>query len=178
MVSGLTIRLMETEHDMESYSPRPQDRSEWRIGEAFVISNDPAVVRRAYIAGRLALIPILFFGGFFGVKLACDIFGNGADVVFAILWSFSPLCLGWDATMCPDMAAASLGILAAYFFRHWFLTPTWKNAALAGLFVGLLPLAKITWIIAFGLFPLIWLASNNRHPGNNSASSYSWLSMS
>lgn len=162
MVSGLPIRLMETEHDMDSYSPRPQDRSEWRVGEAFVFSNEPLVVRRAYIAGRLALIPILFFGGFFGVKLARDIFGNGADIVFAVLWSFSPLCLGWGATMCPDMAAASLGMIAVYFFRRWFLSPNWKNVALAGLFIGLLPLAKITWIVAFGLFPLIWLLSKNR----------------
>ena len=164
MVSGLPIKLLGTEHDLRHYSHRPQDRSEWRIGEDFVRSNAPPIVRRAYILGRLALLPLLLIGGFFGVRLAREIFGSGADVVFAILWSFSPLCLSWGATMCPDMAAASLGIVATYFFRRWVLVSTWKNVAWAGIGIGLLPLAKTTWVIAFGLFPVIWFFSKNRPP--------------
>jgi 4-amino-4-deoxy-L-arabinose transferase-like glycosyltransferase len=47
--------------------------------------------------------------------------------------------------------------MAVYAFRHWLKNPTWKQTILAGLALGLLPLAKITWIIAFPLWIVIWL---------------------
>jgi hypothetical protein len=65
--------------------------------------------------------------------------------------------LGWGATICPDVAAASLGIVALYVFRHWIKTLTWFYALLAGITLGLLTLTKLTWIVAFGLWLMTWL---------------------
>ena len=64
--------------------------------------------------------------------------------------------LAWGATICPDAVAAALGIVALYTFRQWLRKPSWELAAMAGVCLGLLPLAKLTWIIAFGLWPLMW----------------------
>ena len=162
MLTGWPTVLPGTQHDLTPYSPRPQDRSEWAVGESFVKSNSPEVVWRTYVLGRLMCIPIILAGGIAGSVLARQMFGKGSAVVYAVLWSFSPLFLGWSPTMCPDMIAASLGIIAVYFFRRWLIGPTWKRAVVAGIFLGLLPLAKMTWILAFGLFPLIWLLSTER----------------
>ena len=75
---------------------------------------------------------------------------------FLTLWCFSPLLLAWGATICPDAVAAALGLVAVYTFRRWLRKPNWTRAAIAGVCLGLLPLTKLTWIIAFGLWPVIW----------------------
>ena len=162
MIAGIPIILSGPKYDFSNYSPRPQDRSEWKVGMAFVAANKPQEVRRMVFLGRCMLIPIILLGGWFGFLLASEIFGSISGIVFLILWSFSPLFLGWGATLCPDMMAASLGMVAAYAFRRWTNQATWKNALISGLAIGLLPLAKTTWIVAFGLFPLLWLLSTNR----------------
>ena len=83
-------------------------------------------------------------------------YGDSAGFVFLALWCFSPLLLAWGATICPDAVAAALGLVAVYTFRQWLHKPNWTRAAIAGVCLGLLPLTKLTWIIAFGLWPLIW----------------------
>ncbi len=139
-------------------------RCEWFLGRDFVLANSSGKVREFVFLSRLACIPLILIGGYFGMCFASQAYGEWPGITFATLWTFSPLFLGWGATLCPDMVATSLGIIAFYFFRRWLSLPTWKNVAIAGLFIGLLPLAKITWSIAFGLFPFLWLLSKNRPP--------------
>lgn len=164
MISGLPIYLSGPKYDWKSYSPRPQDRAEWAVGGSFIAANEPKTLRRMYFLGRCMLIPVILLGAWFGYLLACEMFGRTPGMVFLVLWTFSPLFLGWGATLCPDMMAASLGMVAAYYFRRWINQATWKNATIGGLALGFLPLAKTTWIVAFGIFPLIWLLSKNRPP--------------
>jgi hypothetical protein len=82
--------------------------------------------------------------------------------VFLILWTFSPFILGWGATICPDVTAAAFGIIALYTFGHWLKKPTWLLSVLAGITLGLLPLTKLTWIIVFGIFPVLWLLTSQK----------------
>ena len=72
------------------------------------------------------------------------------------LWCFSPLLLALGATICPDAVAAALGLVAVYTFCQWLRKPNWARAVVAGACLGLLPLTKLTWIVAFGIWPLIW----------------------
>lgn len=155
--TGLAIGITFAEYDWKSYSPRPQDRSEWGLGNSFIKNNSPEKIRWCLFLARCSLIPLILLGSGFGWRLATELFGKAAGYIFLTLWTFSPLVLGWGATICPDVVAASLGIVALYFFRRWFLTPDWWNALLAGITLGLLPLAKLTWIIAFPIWIVIWL---------------------
>ncbi|GHT36743.1 glycosyl transferase [Planctomycetales bacterium] len=161
---GLPIILNAPKYDWKSYSPRPQDRSEWATGAAFIAANDANTIRWLTFLGRCTLIPFILIGSWYGFKLASEMFGYPAGLIFITLWTFSPLFLGWGATLCPDMTAAALGMPAVYYFRRWLLAHSWKTAIIAGIGIGLLPLAKITWIIAFGLFPFIWILSKNKPP--------------
>ncbi len=155
-VSGLPVAMCRPEYDWGFYSSRPVDRTEWRLGTAFVNANSSEKVRWCFSLARWSLIPFLLVGGCFGYRLSREIYGNGAADLFLIVWCFSPSLLSWGATICPDAVAAALGMPAIYTFRRWLHGPTWRRAAMAGVCLGLLPLAKLTWIIAFLLWPLVW----------------------
>ena len=154
---GLPILLSAPECDWKSYSPRPQDRSEWSIGTAFINANTPEKIYWITFLSRCSLIPIILLGSWFGYRFACEIYGQAAGIIFLTLWTFSPLVLAWGATICPDVCATSLGIIGVYTFWYWLKTPTWKKVVTAGICLGLLPLSKMTWIVAFPLWVLIWL---------------------
>lgn len=156
MITGLPVAMCKPEYDWGCYSSRPQDRSEWPLGIAFIKANEPEKTRWCFVLARWSLIPVMLLGGYIGFRMAREIFGDSSAFVFLALWCFSPLLLAWGATICPDVAAAAFGMIAIYAFYRWLHGPTWTRAAIAGGCLGLLPLTKITWIIAFGLWPLIW----------------------
>ena len=156
MISGLPVVLCDAKYDSDCYSSLSQGRSEWAMGAAFIATNNPEKLRWCFALGRWALIPLLLLGGYFGYRLSREIFGDSAAFLFLTLWCFSPLLLAWGATICPDAVAAALGLVAVYTFRRWLRKPNWTRAAIAGVCLGLLPLTKLTWIIAFGLWPVIW----------------------
>jgi hypothetical protein len=156
MVSGLPVVLCSPKCTWDLYSSRPQDRSEWALGRAFIAANDPTKTRWCFALARWSLIPLVLLGGFFGHRLSGQLYGDRAAGVFLILWCVSPLLLAWGATICPDAVAASLGMVALYALRQWLCQPTWIRAGIAGVCLGLLPLTKLTWIVAFVLWPTIW----------------------
>ena len=156
MVSGVPVVMSCPNYDWNGYSSRSQDRPEWAIGNAFIAANSPEKVRWCFVLARWSLIPFILVGGYFGWRLSSDIFGGTAGVVFVVLWCFSPLLSAWGATICPDATAAALGLVAVYTLRQWLRRPNWTRAAVAGVFLGLLALTKLTWIIAFVLWPTIW----------------------
>lgn len=155
--AGLPILLSCPEYDWKSYSPRPQDRSEWQIGNAFINANSPEKIHWITFLTRCSLIPIILLGSWFGYRFANELYCPTAGIVFLTLWTFSPFVLAWGATICPDVCATSLGIIGVYTFWHWLKTPTWGKAITSGICLGLLPLTKMTWIIAFPLWAMIWL---------------------
>jgi len=157
VVIGLPILLSFPEYDWKSYSPRPQDRSEWQISSAFTNANTSEKVHWITFLTRCSLIPIALLGSWFGYRFVRELYGQTAGITFLAIWTFSPLVLAWGATICPDVCAASLGIIGIYTFWHWLKTPSWWKAITAGICLGLLPLTKMTWIIAFPLWALIWL---------------------
>ena len=153
---GLPILLSSPKYDWKSYSPRPQDRSEWGIGNSFINANTPGKIHWITFWTRCSLIPIILLGSWFGYRFASELYGQTAGIIFLVLWTFSPLVLAWGATICPDVSAASLGIIGVYTFWRYLKTPTWGKAIIAGICLGLLLLTKMTWIIAFPLWILIW----------------------
>ena len=158
IIAGMPIALFcNPKHDWNFYSPRPQDRSEWTLGNAFIAANELDDLRLYVFLMRLVCIPLVLIGGYFGYRFASELYGEWSGVVFAILWTFSPLLLGWGATICPDVAAASMGIVGLYTFWHWLKNPGWKKTVIAGICLGLMPLTKTTWIIAFPIWCFLFV---------------------
>lgn len=157
IVGPAVATLAKPNTDWTDYSPDPTARSEWATGVAFIRANDPDTVRQAFFLGRLLHIPLILLGGYFGCRYSRELFGDASALIFLALWTFSPLLLGWGATICPDVAAASLGVIAAYTLHCRLKKPTAVNLVLTGLTLGLLPLTKLTWIIALLLWPAFLL---------------------
>lgn len=156
IICALPVSLCHPNYNWDKYSSRPQDRSEWKLGAAFIETNSPDKIRWCFALARWSLIPLLLLGGYCGYCLSREIYNDSAAFVFLALWCFSPLPLAWGATICPDAVAAALGITAVYTFRQWLHKPNWAHASIAGVCLGLLPLTKLTWIIAFGVWPVMW----------------------
>lgn len=157
IIAGLPIWFAKPECSWKSYSPRPQDRSEWSLGGEFINMNAPDRIRWYVFLARCSLLPIILLGGYFGYRLASEIFGHASGVIFLLLWVFSPLILGWGATICPDVCAAAIGLIGIYTFRKWLRTPNWWNATVAGGCLGLMILTKTTWIVVFPLWFVVWM---------------------
>ncbi len=154
---GRAIKLNHRDEDLSQYAVQPLNRSEWGLGGKFIREHDWRTIRRDLFLARSVLIPLVLLGGWFGWRFACELYGQSSGIIFLILWTFSPLFSGWGATICPDMAGASLGIVGLYSFWYWLKTPTWKQTFLAGLCLGLMLLTKMTWLIAFPLYLILWL---------------------
>ena len=156
-IVGMPVTLFcNPNYDWKPYSPRPQGRCEWQLGSAFVAANELDDLRLYVFLMRFACIPLILLGGYLGFRFATELYGQWSGVTFLILWTFSPLILGWGATICPDVAAASIGIVGLYTFWHWLKAPTWNKAIIASICLGLLPLTKMTWIIAFPIWLILW----------------------
>ena len=140
----------------EQRNMSPRTRSEFSIGIGLV-RNNPDRVMWFFTLSRLACIPLSVIGGYFCWRWASELYGNWAGVISLVLWCFSPNVIAWSATICPDVAAASFGIAACYFFWRWLKEPEWFGALLAGIVLGLAELTKMTWIILFVVWPLIWM---------------------
>lgn len=80
--------------------------------------------------------------------------GTFGGVAGAMLWSTSPNIISNAQSICPDLAATSLGVAACFCMWRWNETGTWSNAFLAGLTFGLALLTKLTWLTGFVAFPL------------------------
>jgi hypothetical protein len=157
--AGMPLALFcNPKYDWKSYSPRPQDRSEFSLGSAFINANEPDDVRFYLFLARAACIPFILIGSYFGYRFASELYSHwSAGMMFLLLWIFSPLVLGLGATICPDAAAASLGIVGLYFFWHWLKMPTWFYTFLAGFTLGLMILTKMTWMIAVPIWTLLYV---------------------
>ncbi|MCI0642806.1 MAG: hypothetical protein L0Y70_27305, partial [Gemmataceae bacterium] len=83
--------------------------------------------------------------------------GSLAGLLAAALWCFEPMVLGNAQMITPDTGASAFGVFAAWRFWKWLKEPTWTNAFLAGLVLGLAELSKASWIILFALWPLLWI---------------------
>ena len=132
-------------------------RPEWSMGIGLVRDNRDRIMR-LFMLARWACIPFGLIGGYFCWRWAGELYGTWAATLALTLWCFSPNVITWSATICPDLAAASLGIAACYFFWRWLKEPEWWVALLAGIVLGLAQLTKMTWVILFAVWPVVWIA--------------------
>jgi hypothetical protein len=110
-----------------------------------------------FIVARWACIPLSLLAGYVCWRWAAELYGPRAGLLALALWCFCPNVLAHAQMITPDAGAAALGVTAAYAFWRWLKTPTLGGALLAGLALGLAELTKMTWLVLFLLWPLLWL---------------------
>lgn len=157
MVAALPVMAVGYEEDWSGFYEKPGARPVFEMGADFIKANGENSIWLFTIA-RWACIPFSLTGGLFCFFWSRELWGhNLAGSISLTLWCFEPNILAHGELITPDCAATSFGLGAAYFFWRWLKKPTWQRAGLAGLLCGLAQLSKMTWIILFGMWPLLWL---------------------
>jgi 4-amino-4-deoxy-L-arabinose transferase-like glycosyltransferase len=132
--------------------PRP----EAGVGWGFLRAN-PERWSWYFILARWACVPLSLLGGTICWLWASELYGPRAGLLALALWCFCPNILAHAQMITPDAGAAALGVTAAYCFWRWLKGPTSGRTWLAGVTLGLAELAKMTWVLLFLLWPLLWV---------------------
>ncbi len=133
-------------------------RPEFASGTAFCWESGSKIFWYVTLA-RWACLPITVLGGLICYRWALELYGPRPGLFALALWCFCPNILGNSTLITSDSGAAAFGVGASYVFWRWLQGPSWRRAALAGFALGLADLAKTTWIVLFGLWPLLALLS-------------------
>lgn len=155
MIAAVPIFAVGANTNWAQFQGGPGDRPEFPVGDDFVKANG-ARSFWLYTLARWACIPFSLLGGYFCWRWARDLYGVCAGLLSLGLWCFSPDIIAHGQLITTDAAASAFAVGSAYYFWKWLKQPTWKWAMIAGIALGLAQLAKMTLLIFFGLWPVIW----------------------
>lgn len=157
MVAAIPALIMGCETEWHKIREWPGSRAEYPVGEDFIAVNGARSITLLFFA-RWACIPFSLLGGWIAFRWAGELYGPAAGLLTLVLWVFEPNLLAHAELITPDCACWSCGLLAGYTFWRWLKAPSWKTAGQAGLALGLAELTKLTWLVLFGLWPMLWVA--------------------
>lgn len=172
MVAALPVMAVGYNADWSGFNATPGARPEMGMGEDFVAANGERSFLLFTIA-RWACVPFSWLGAIVCYLWARDLYGRPSGVFAAAIWCFEPNVLAHASLITADAAGSALGLAAAYTFWRWLQLPTWSQAALTGVVLGLAELSKTTLILLYPLWPLMWLIY--RWPDRNTMSAGDWL---
>ncbi|MBS0202513.1 MAG: glycosyltransferase family 39 protein [Planctomycetes bacterium] len=163
MIAALPVMAVGCETDWHRFYDGPGSRAEFSVGEDFIKANGRGAIA-LFIYARWACIPFALVGAYFAYRWAKDLYGSAAGLLTLVLWTFEPNLIAHAELVTPDSACISFGIAAGYWFWRWLSTPNWRLAVTAGMFLGLAQLAKMTWLILFVLWPVMWIVWRSLSP--------------
>lgn len=156
IVAALPVTAVGYNENWSGFFAEAGARPELSMGEDFVAANGERSFFLFMIA-RWACIPFSWLGGIVCYLWARDLFGRPSGVAACAIWCFEPNILAHASLICSDAAGTALGLAACYTFWRWLKKPTWSQATLTGVVLGLAELTKTTLILFYPLWPLIWL---------------------
>jgi 4-amino-4-deoxy-L-arabinose transferase-like glycosyltransferase len=156
MVAALPVMAFGYEEDWSGFYEGPGARPEMGMGEDFVAANGERSFFLFMIA-RWACIPFSWLGAATCYLWARDLYGRPPGVMACAIWCFEPNILAHASLMTPDIGGTALGVAACYTFWKWLKNPTWMQAALTGVVLGLAELCKTTLILFYPLWPILWV---------------------
>lgn len=131
-------------------------RNEFRLGAEFISGNGERSFWLFTLA-RWACIPFSLLGAYVCYRWGTELYGAPAGLLALVLWCFSSNIIAHGQLITPDVGATAVGASAAYLFWRWLKRPTWPRTLAAGVVLGLAELTKMTWIVLFVFWPLLWL---------------------
>jgi hypothetical protein len=157
MLATLPVLAARPHTDWWGYFRGDRDeRTEFEVGRAFLQANRDGWFRY-FVLARWACLPLSLLGGYVCWRWAAELYGPYAGLLALALWCFCPNVLAHAQMITADAGAAALGVTAAYCFWRWLKGPTAGAACLAGVALGLAELTKMTWLVLFPLWPLLWV---------------------
>ena len=156
MIAAVPVLFCGPKIERAAMSAHPYARHEFRLAQDMVAKHGEQVFWWFTLA-RWACLPFSLLGAWICFRWASELYGSGSGLTAAALWCFSPTVLAHGQMITPDVGSAAVGAAAGYLFWRWLRAPTFSSAFAAGVVLGLAQLTKFTWVILFGLWPLLWL---------------------
>ncbi|MFN0054711.1 MAG: ArnT family glycosyltransferase [Planctomycetales bacterium] len=156
VLATLPLHLMQLEADWSGYDGSAGSRAEFDVARDFLQRHRDRAFWYVAIA-RWGLVPLSLMGGFVCWRWATELYGASAGLLALALWCFCPNVLANGALITPDLGATALGLAATYAFWLWLRDPCREWTLAAGGALGFAELTKFTWIVLFGLWPLLWI---------------------
>lgn len=156
MVAALPVMAAGYEEDWSGFYEGPGARPVFGMGEDFVAANGERSFLLFMIA-RWACIPFSWIGAITCYLWARDLYGRPAGVMACAIWCFEPNILAHASLMTADVGGTALGVAACYTFWRWLKNPTWTQAAVTGVVLGLAELCKTTLILFYPIWPALWV---------------------
>lgn len=165
--------------DWSPYFEGPGARSEFGLGVAFVRVNGERT-RWLVTLGRWACLPWTILGAIVAYGFAREFWHReGAGCAACVLWCLDPLMLGHGPLLTNDVPCATAGLAATWLFWRWLKLGGWSAAGWAGVALGMALLTKLSWLLLWGLWPVLWgLAAMGRRWGYRTGSAPSLTQLS
>lgn len=155
-VAVVPVLFVPHETDWNNVGLARSHRGEFGAGTDFVRANG----RRSFwltTLARWACLPFSLLGAFYCWLWAKELHGGSGGFLAATLWCFSPMILGHGCLITADVPAAATALAATYHFRKWTQNPTFERGVLSAVMLGITLLTKLSLIVLFALFPVMWL---------------------
>lgn len=129
------------------------DDGQWASGRhlLYEAGNNPDKI---IFWSRFPIIILSIILGLFIFKWSKELAGTLAGLIALAFYAFDPNILGHNHFVTTDLGIAAFMAFSFYYYLKFIKNPAWKNALLAGIFLGLLMLAKFSFIIALPVFAL------------------------
>ncbi|KKT88127.1 MAG: 4-amino-4-deoxy-L-arabinose transferase [Parcubacteria group bacterium GW2011_GWC1_45_14] len=155
-LAGLPLQFLDLNFDTthSSWTTDNVADNQWNAGRKFLYGsgNDPD---RVIFWSRVPFILLALALGLFIFRWTKEIASIPAALLALALYAFNPNVLGHNHLVTTDLGIAAFITFSFYYFLKFIKQPSWKNVFLAGLFLGLLQLAKFSSVIAFPVFFLL-----------------------
>lgn len=108
--------------------------------------------------------------GFFVFLWAKEIFGLRAGLLALFLYSFEPNIIAHSSLVTTDLPVTCFIFISTYFFYKFLKKASWKNATIAGFFLGIALIAKFTALLLLPSFIILgiiycWKKEKTRYLG-------------
>lgn len=161
VLSGIPLLFLnlnfETTHKLWSEVNQWGEYKQWQAGHHLLheagnnVDQITLFSRLPIILISVGLALLLFW---WGKKIG----GTATGIFVLLLCVFDPNILGHNHLVTTDIGIAAATALAFYFFLAFVRHPSWKNAALTGLTLGIAQVTKFSAILLIIFFVLLLIA--------------------
>jgi hypothetical protein len=138
----------------EGTLPGKWDEGQWAAGRylLFAAGNNADLI---IFWARIPIVILSLLLGWFIFRWVRELAGITAGLFALTLYAFDPNILGHNHFVTTDLGMAAFMVFAFYYYLKFIKYPSWKNVTLAGIFTGLMMLAKFSFLTALPIFLLI-----------------------
>lgn len=141
----LTMDLALPPHNTPFFKPGEYTTLEnWKYGYDFLYKTNRDKADQIIFSSRLVVVLLSLILAFYIFVWAKELYGERAGFFALFLYVFSPNILAHSRLTTMEMGITTLTFVAVYYFRKLMFTPRISHLILAGTFLGLALVSKIT----------------------------------